>query len=107
MNKVRKQRKLQRREKAGWKRPKRNRENKAPTKYGGTYVDGAITSNAKKEAGTLWIEVRWLDKKGRVVAHDLQDVSHLAPGETLPFRGHTDTSPEIVRYEVTIKSVYH
>jgi hypothetical protein len=68
------------------------------------YVDGEITSNAKKEADTVYILVRWFDKSDKVIAHDTARVNNLAPGETLPFHASTDSSPEIARYDVTIKA---
>jgi len=70
-----------------------------------TYVEGEITSSAKKEASKVFLTVRWFDKENRVVATSTTHVKSLAPGETLPFQTYTDKNPEIVRYEVTIKSV--
>jgi hypothetical protein len=71
-----------------------------------TYVDGEITSNAKKEAAYVFIVVRWFDKNGKVVAKNDTSVYDLAPGETLPFSVYTDKNPEIVRYDVTIDKAY-
>jgi hypothetical protein len=71
-----------------------------------TYVDGEITSHAKKEASTVHISVRWFNKENKVVAKDSTFVSDLAPGETLPFHADTDRNPEITRYDVTVESVY-
>ena len=71
-----------------------------------TYVDGEITSNAAKEAGSVWIAVRWFDKSDKVVAKDSTYVSDLAPGETLPFHAYTEKNPEIKRYDVTIERVH-
>jgi hypothetical protein len=69
-----------------------------------TYVDGEITSNAKKEASMVRISVRWFNKDNKVVAKDDALVSDLAPGETLPFHAYTDKNPEITHYDVTVES---
>jgi hypothetical protein len=66
-----------------------------------TYVDGEITSNAKKEAGSVRIRVRWFDKNAKVVDTSTTNVLNLAPGETLPFAIST-RHREMVRYEVTV-----
>ena len=71
-----------------------------------TYVDGEITSNAKKEASAVFISVRWFDKHNKVVAKDSTYVSDLAPGETLPFHAYTSNNPEISRYDVTVESAH-
>ena len=63
------------------------------------------TSNAKKEASKVFLTVRWFGKENRVVATSTTHVKSLAPGGTPPFQTYTDKNPEIVRYEVTIKSV--
>jgi hypothetical protein len=70
-----------------------------------TYVDGEITSNAKKEAKQVWILVRWFDENDRVVDDRLINVSALAPGKTLPFSTSTSRNPEIVRYQAFIDRV--
>jgi hypothetical protein len=54
----------------------------------------------------VFLTVRWFDKENRVVATSTTHVKSLAPGETLPFQTYTDKNPEIVRYEVTIKSAH-
>jgi hypothetical protein len=71
-----------------------------------TYVEGEITSNAKKEASTVFLTVRWFDKENKIVATSTTHVNNLAPDETLRFQTYTDKNPEIVRYDVTIKSVH-
>lgn len=71
-----------------------------------TYVDGEITSHAKKEASMVSIAVRWFDKNNKVVAKDSTLVSDLAPGETLPFHAYTNKNLEIVRYDVTVESTH-
>ncbi|MBV8215836.1 MAG: hypothetical protein JOZ08_21675 [Verrucomicrobia bacterium] len=71
-----------------------------------TYVDGEITSNAKKEATMVRISVRWFDEDNKVIAKDSTSVSHLAPGETLPFHAYTENNHEIVRYDVTVESAF-
>jgi uncharacterized membrane protein YgcG len=69
-------------------------------KHNVTWVDGEITSNAKKEARTVWITVRWLDKNGHVADHYTTHVADLAPGETRPFSTHfANKGPEAVRYD--------
>ena len=70
-----------------------------------TWVYGEITSNAKKEAGTVYILVRWFDKARRVVAHYTTTVTDLAPGKTLPFRAFAKKNPDIIRYDVAIERV--
>lgn len=71
-----------------------------------TYVDGEITSNAKKETRTVWITVRWFDKDGLVVDHYTTHVPDLAPGETVRFSAHfTKKPPEAVRYDAYVNSV--
>jgi hypothetical protein len=71
-----------------------------------TYVDGEITNNAKREASSVYISVRWFDKNDKVIAIDLASVSDIAPGETLPFHADTQKNPEIKRYDVTIERVH-
>jgi hypothetical protein len=63
-------------------------------------------TNAKREASSVYISVRWFDKNDKVIAKDLASVSDIAPGETLPFHADTQKNPEIKRYDVTIKSVH-
>ena len=70
-----------------------------------TWVYGEITSNAKKEASTVYILVRWFDKSRRVVAHYTTIVTDLAPGKTLPFRAFAKKNPDIIRYDVAIERV--
>jgi hypothetical protein len=70
-----------------------------------TWVYGEITSNAKKEASTVYILVRWFDKARRVVAHYTTIVTDLAPGKTLPFRAFAKKNPDIIRYDVAIERV--
>ena len=70
-----------------------------------TWVYGEITNNAKKEASTVSILVRWFDKSRRVVAHYTTIVTDLAPGETLPFRAFAKKNPDIIRYDVTVDRV--
>jgi hypothetical protein len=62
-----------------------------------TWVYGEITNNAKKEASTVYILVRWFDKARRVVAHNTTIVTDLAPGETLPFRAFAKKNPDFIR----------
>jgi hypothetical protein len=71
-----------------------------------TYVDGEITSSAKKEASTVYISVSWFNKDGKVVADELTSVHDLAPGETLPFHVSTNKNAEIVRYDATVKKSF-
>jgi hypothetical protein len=70
-----------------------------------TYVDGAITSNARKAAKQVWILVGWFDENDQIVDDRLINVSALEPGETLPFSTSTSRTPEIVRSQVTIDRV--
>ena len=70
-----------------------------------TWVYGEITNNAKKEASTVYILVRWFDKSRRVVAHYTTIVTDLAPGATLPFRAFAKKNPDIIRYDVTVDRV--
>src|SRR5215510_8274971 len=67
-----------------------------------TWVYGEITNNAKKEASTVSILVRWFDKARRVVASDRTIVTDLAPGETLPFRASAKKNRDIIRYDVMV-----
>jgi len=62
-----------------------------------TWVYGEITNNAKKEASTVSILVRWFDKARRVVAHNTTIVTDLAPGATLPFRVFAKKNPDLIR----------
>ena len=62
-----------------------------------TWVYGEITNNAKKEASTVYILVRWFDKARRVVARNTAIVTDLAPGETLPFRAFAKKNPDFTR----------
>ena len=62
-----------------------------------TWVYGEITNNAKKEASTVYILVRWFDKARRVVARNTTTVTDLAPGETLPFRTFAKKNPDFLR----------
>ena len=68
-----------------------------------TWVEGEITSNAEKEASTVYILVRWFDKSRTVVAHYTTTVTDLAPGKTLPFRAFARKNPDIIRYEVSVE----
>jgi hypothetical protein len=70
-----------------------------------TWVYGEITNNAKKEASTVYILVRWFDKSRRVVAHYTTTVTDLASGETLPFRAFAKKNPDFIRYDVTVERV--
>jgi hypothetical protein len=70
-----------------------------------TWVDGEITNNAKKEASTVDILVRWFDKSRTVVAHYTTTVTDLAPGKTLPFHAFAKKNPDIIRYDVTVERV--
>jgi len=70
-----------------------------------TWVEGEITSNAEKEASTVYILVRWFDKSRTVVAHYTTTVTDLAPGKTLPFRAFAKKNPDIIRYDVTVERV--
>ena len=70
-----------------------------------TWVYGEITNNAKKEASTVYILVRWFDKSRRVVAHYTTTVTDLAPGETLPFRAFAKKNPDFIRYDVMVERV--
>jgi hypothetical protein len=67
-----------------------------------TWVYGEITNNAKKEASTVSILVRWFDKSRRVVDTYTAILTDLAPGETLPFRAFAKKNPDIIRYDVTV-----
>jgi hypothetical protein len=70
-----------------------------------TWVDGEITNNAKKEASTVSILVRWFDKSRKVVDTYTAIVTDLAPGETLPFRAFAKKNPDIIRYDVAVDRV--
>ena len=70
-----------------------------------TWVYGEITNNAKKEASTVYILVRWFDKAKRVIAHYTTNVTDLAPGQTLPFRASAKKHPDIIRYDVMVERV--
>jgi len=70
-----------------------------------TWVYGEITNNAKKEASTVSILVRWFDKSRRVVDLYTTIVTNLAPGKTLPFRAFAKKNPDIVRYDVMVDRV--
>jgi hypothetical protein len=71
-----------------------------------TWVYGEITNNAKKEASTVSILVRWFDKSRRVVDTYTAIVTDLAPGKTLPFRASAKKNPDIIRYDVTVDRVH-
>ena len=70
-----------------------------------TWVSGEITNNAKKEASTVYILVRWFDKSRRVVAHETTTVTDLASGRTLPFLAFAKKNPDIIRYDVAVERV--
>ena len=70
-----------------------------------TWVHGEITNNAKQEASTVSILVRWFDKSRRVVDTYTAIVTDLGPGKTLPFRAFAKKNPDIIRYDVTVDRV--